>query len=61
MMLNAQYIIYSCKYSKRKPNLNLLFVALQHVKKSKRIFIAKLNENDTFSSYLYKLQKNLIN
>jgi len=32
ILLNARFLIYSCKYSKCKPNLNLLFVALQHVK-----------------------------
>jgi len=40
ILLNTRFIIYSCMYSKRKSNLNLLFVALQHVKKFEYI-IAK--------------------
>jgi len=57
ILLNVRYIIYSCKYrySKRKPNLNRLFVELQHVKKSEYI-IAKLT-----ISFLAILQMNLIN
>jgi len=51
ILLNARFLIYSCKYSKCKLSLNLLLVALQHVKKSERI-IAKQNNN--FSRYLYK-------
>jgi len=54
-LYNVKRPIYNfCKYSKRKPYLNLLFVVLlhvKHVKKSKHI-ITKLN--DTISSSLYK-------
>jgi len=51
ILLNARFIIYSCKYSNRKPNLNLLFVTLQHVKKSEYIIAMR---NNIFSRYLYK-------
>jgi len=56
ILLNALCIIYSCKYSKRKPNLNLLFVALQRVKKSEHI-IAKRNNTflDIYTNGPYKL------
>jgi len=45
----------SCKYSKRKPNLNLLFVVLQHVKKSEYT-IAK--RNNTFPRYSLDIYTN---